>query len=834
MLSRDLTLPMNSFVPGVLLSIAENLPDSDTVQSIEAMAKRHCFSPTSPDWMENWTSILTNQALHLASKPMTRRAIMSVLRSVHASVKDIPMYRKTLFDAIFGFWRQRDASKMEEDDVVWLILGEEVVLRITEASYDSSEDPVIEEILVFLTDAATSIPCNDKPEETHPASQSSLTQTALVSGAHTPISSPLASRIQSSTRNQNRDRDNPMPSVMSLFTSLATGNSSRSQSQQPRQEEEPEIPEQKSPPLIEERPTRTSAVGAVIALVLIFSHLVFTSQPIAPTNSLLAIRLYDILIQTLSISSCPRARICALQFFFRLRADRDHKLYYASEDYDRDGRVVALAELIKRSPSSSEDSGTSKDADFRRSRPRVSERGPAGLSRADTHRSSSASGRSRSRAPGTGNLHSPISQTPIKSNTPLWRLPESPPFTLPLVGCVSEGLSSYDPTSPNNENVLPLSRYLSTITNMLEEGMDWEALSYILCHLPTQLANKHFFCGPKCRTLMVKLLKVLCAGISQGKLAANVENWPEGLKQRDAHGLAYHSISVLVSYKPCFDGQLLHALVEVLLEGLSGQPSTVKCCLQALSLCAFELQPSMRKYLPKILEKLSQIMSNAAMAIHIIDFLSIVGSIQTLHANFTEADFKMVFGVALQYLQQNNRPDPTQKISWALSQHTRVMSHYIIYVWFLAVRLSDRPRHIPFITRQLLLANEGNDVVDQPTEVCFDWLARYTYATADPRPANSFLSDTVTEGQNTGQAAAISEKTWLVGNSIVTIRALLKLGWIEVLSRRASGMTKFLCRVENVPMVAPGDVNPDLLSLPASLMLDRAGQSTTDLLEASG
>jgi hypothetical protein len=230
----------------------------------------------------------------------------------------------------------------------------------------------------------------------------------------------------------------------------------------------------------------------------------------------------------------------------------------------------------------------------------------------------------------------------------------------------------------------------------------------------------------------------------------------------------------------------------------------------------------MKKYLTRILEKLSQIMSNPEMAVHILSFLAFVGSLRELHYNFTEGDFKMVFGVALQYLQHYNRPGSSPTTSWALSQHLRLVAYYTIYSWFLAVKLPDRPHHVPFITRQLLLANEGRDEVDEPTEVCFDWLARYTYASADPRPANSLLSEIIMNPTSPGSSeVAVTEKTWLVGNAFVTIRALTRLGWIEILSRRPSGYTKFLCRVENVPMVGTGDVDPDMLSVPASLIMER-------------
>jgi hypothetical protein len=210
------------------------------------------------------------------------------------------------------------------------------------------------------------------------------------------------------------------------------------------------------------------------------------------------------------------------------------------------------------------------------------------------------------------------------------------------------------------------------------------------------------------------------------------------------------------------------------------------------------------------------------MAVHILSFLSIVGSIPALHANLREEDFKMVFGVALQYLQHHNRPCATPAMSWAMSQYVRMISFSVVYVWFLAVKLPHRPRHISYITRQLLLANEGKDDIDEPTEVCFDWLARYAYASADPRPAHSTLSEIVMNPNNLASPEpAVSEKTWLSGNSVITIRSLARLGWIEVLSRRPSGLTRFLCKLENIPLVGPGDVDPDMVSVAAGMMMER-------------
>ncbi|KIJ30192.1 hypothetical protein M422DRAFT_187467 [Sphaerobolus stellatus SS14] len=268
-------------------------------------------------------------------------------------------------------------------------------------------------------------------------------------------------------------------------------------------------------------------------------------------------------------------------------------------------------------------------------------------------------------------------------------------------------------------------------------------------------------------------------------------------------------------------------LVDAFLEGLHGKPSTAKVCLNALSVCAVELPAAITKNLARILEDLTRIMTNAAMAVHILDFVSIVGSLPALYANFQEEQFKLVFAVAVAYIHHHNDPDQdaSAKESFALSQHVLVIAYYIIYVWFLAVPLSDRPKYVEYLSRRLLLANETKGFVDEPTEVCFDWLARYTYASADPRPTFSMLGEVVTDPPLRTDGEPLEKpsgtKTWLWGNSLVSISVLPKRGWIKVESIRPSGETRFLCKLENFPQVNPGDVDPDRFTDAAILMSER-------------
>ncbi|KAG1807772.1 uncharacterized protein BJ212DRAFT_1436787 [Suillus subaureus] len=845
LLARDHSTYMIPLLSTTLFFIADHLTDADTAKLPSMMFEQHDLSPASPDWLKSWQDILSNPTLFAPTRALTRLEIMKALRSVYDSLKDMHSYRKSLADLVFDFCRMQADNPQEDltfdSSVAWRILGDEVVLRAVEAHTSSTsvapsselEAPTrfvpVRELIDLLTAVAVERGVQEDDDDTGCANAGTPASPAFPSSSASAVVTPMLSRKQSEHRGGNvRDRDSNMPSVMSILSSLA---GSRSQSQHSQEHESPRPPLVASPA---SEPILPRAAVAVVSLVSIFSQLAFTPHALLQRNVILAGQVFDTLVKLISQAKSPRTRHTVLQFTMRIRADRDHRLYFVDAHHDPDGNIMTLASLIGRiqGPSffgqvqQSEDERTSS-SDLNNDDSHVRKPQPRGPQERDGRRASrgrgirpnqSAGSRSQSRA----SLPTPSPSTnQVKPLETLWQFPESLPLTSIDQDNPSEGIFSYDPVS-ESIGVLRIDSYLSAIFDVLEKERNWEILSYVLCHLPVQLANKHLFCGPKCREMIARLLTSLCSELASGGLASSIDRWPLGLKPRDAHGLAFHTLTVLISYSRRFDLPLRHAIVDVLREGLDSQPTTIICCLQALTLCAFELLSSLKRSLPSILEKLSQIMSNPDMAVHILSFLSIVGSIPALHANLREEDFKMVFGVALQYLQHHNRPCATPAMSWAMSQYVRMISFSVVYVWFLAVKLPHRPRHISYITRQLLLANEGKDGIDEPTEVCFDWLARYAYASADPRPARSTLSEIVMNPNNLASPEpAVSEKTWLSGNSVVTIRSLARLGWIEVLSRRPSGLTRFLCKLENIPLVGPGDVDPDMVSVAAGMMMER-------------
>jgi len=822
----------------MLISIAENLTDKNTARLPAFMFEQHELTPTSPDWLRNWKILLGNTTAVSSQRPLTKCAVMEVLSMVYDSVKEMQSYRRPLADLVLGLcrtWVGKPEVESEDGHLLWKIVGEELVLRATEVASDDKEDS--RETLDGLINLLKTVSLEPSIEELEDMAdiRSALSDEGRSSGVTANIGpsnlvSPILSRMQTEfhATAKDKDKESALPSVMSILSSFASAAASRSQSSQtPLLEDTPE-PAPPEPEKIKTKPL-SRVVSAVSALVNAFCQLAFTPYILVDDLHQLAIRLFEVLLDILTQGQSARGKLTVLQFLMRLRADRNHNIYFISRTYDKDNHIAMLSGLIGRSSFPSYEM-TVEDleddySEARKSRSRAGQereekpimRGRGGVPR-------SAGSRSRSRAP-AGIFPSEVTR---KLRPPHWNFPETITFTVAEVDSTSEALVSYQIGRPSDaRNMLKVSQYLKAIIGILERETSWDVLSYVLCHLPTQLSNKHLFCGPLCRQFISRLLHALCTGILDGNLGFHIEAWPPGMKPRDAQGLAYHSLSVLVSYWRCFEPHQRHALVEVFQHGLDGQFTTIKCCLHALTLSAFELRSSVTKCLPGILEKLSQIMTNPNMSVHILAFISIVGSLPALYANFTEAQYKMVFGVALQYLQHYNRQNASPTISWALSQYVRIMSFTAVYIWYLALKLPDRPKHMPYITRQLMLANESNKELDIPTEVCFDWLARYTYSSADPRPATSSFSEVVMDPvSHPWESDPVIQpmKSWIIGNAIVTINALPRAGWVEVLSRRPSGYTKLICRLENVPMVGPGDVSPDLSSVPAGLMLDRSLQ----------
>lgn len=360
--------------------------------------------------------------------------------------------------------------------------------------------------------------------------------------------------------------------------------------------------------------------------------------------------------------------------------------------------------------------------------------------------------------------------------------------------------------------VLPVSEYLAAIIRILRYEDDWELVSYVLCYLPDQLSNKHFACGPRAAQQIHQLRRLLCGGIIRDTLIDQV-SLPGTIKRTDAHAVAYQLLATLIAYRSLFDKSQQDEMVAAFARGLRTAGNTAKACIHAIAMACHELEPSVRKFLPEILTSLARILSTASVSVHILELIATMAQIPQLYANLTETDFQTVFGIAIQYISnhnqqrlddaakaQTNAPPTGQEVDEAVAvmsafqQYVYLMAYYIIAVWFVSLRLPERRRYVTFIVGKLISACHGHSFVDEAAEVCLDMIARYTYANAEPRPRPSLYADTIASALGN----PVVEKSWMLGNAIISIKSLSRPGWAEVCVRRPSGIVRMMWELENL------------------------------------
>ncbi|KXS17553.1 hypothetical protein M427DRAFT_96902 [Gonapodya prolifera JEL478] len=299
-----------------------------------------------------------------------------------------------------------------------------------------------------------------------------------------------------------------------------------------------------------------------------------------------------------------------------------------------------------------------------------------------------------------------------------------------------------------------------------------------------------------------RLRTVLCDSILNDQLAPNLK-LPKTVRKADLYVRAYRLLAGLIPYaKQSFSKSDQDEIVGAFQLGLTKWTQTARPCTHALLLCMYELPLSMVKHLAGTLDRMGRIMSTTAIAVHILEFLVSLIKTPNLWANFVEADYQRVFAIAL---RESIHPHPRETANAsqshfspvaqnALAQYVIFLAYHTITLWFSSIRLSDRRKFVPYILRNLALANGTSRPIDERIEVCVDMLMRFSFANAEPKPQKSLVTRVMFDDAPAGQ---VLTKTWLQGNALLTIRVLKSSCWAEISIRRPTGTTVFLSRLEN-------------------------------------
>ncbi|KAF2755114.1 hypothetical protein EJ05DRAFT_513429 [Pseudovirgaria hyperparasitica] len=522
--------------------------------------------------------------------------------------------------------------------------------------------------------------------------------------------------------------------------------------------------------------------------------------------------LYDLLLYIAGSTACQTdARVSALKLLFRLRSDARHAILISPSSEGQDIAFV-LCRTAETAVVREDDSSNN----------RAVEESPMGLYRAAGSPSPHSSLTRQTSRPNN------VASRVAKPIAPLWMYPGPRGLPDEPRSSASHLVFAYiDPESKvarDARRTLKLALWLELLISIIQRDDDWEIYSYVLVHFGPQLTNRALFKGCVPQIKMVR--NVLCE-----QLRATSFQEPPGytsLKKADVAVCLFYTLTVLISYHQFFEKSEEDELVRTFLFGIGSWDRTSKWCIHAITICCHELPLSTSKTLDSIIQKMSQVVTQQQIAVHILEFLTALSRMPELYKNFREDDFKMVFGVSFRYLQhvryqrenlassntlRNSNSGygtlrhsgPFQEFSTVseqeakpkeipaahdLPQYVLALAYQAIAFWFLSMRLQDRRNHMAWITKNLIhIDNQGKEVMEEQAQVTIDLMQRVAFSDRDET-----MPDSAFAGPEDGE---VSKKTWIVGHSLLTVETAARTGASQVTTRRASG-TRYLTMRPNL------------------------------------
>ena len=110
-------------------------------------------------------------------------------------------------------------------------------------------------------------------------------------------------------------------------------------------------------------------------------------------------------------------------------------------------------------------------------------------------------------------------------------------------------------------------------------------------------------------------------------------------------------------------------------------------------------------------------------------------------------------------------------------------SFHVITFWYMALKLSDRPLYMLWIAKNLTYKDRsGNDTIEDQGIVTMDMMERLAYSDREETGRTLGFA-----GPNDGE---VSQKTWIIGLSLLTIETAGRTGVSQITRRRP---VRFLC-----------------------------------------
>ncbi len=545
-----------------------------------------------------------------------------------------------------------------------------------------------------------------------------------------------------------------------------------------------------------------------------------------------ALRIFAELLWIAKSHDCETdARISALKMLVRLRADWANRIFLTPFTESE-----GLAATLYRTPASLARKQAADEAAQQHRLSRVEDSGSSRISRS----TSFGQGHPQARQPyrsGSGITRA------LQRHHQMWMSPDSealPDQTSGKASSLLVSVSSNKTVMPNfqddnnklddtadqvegnheelfshdHQKTINIARYLETIIGLLQNGCEWEVYSYILVHVSSQLTNQALF---RAAIPQIKILReVVCEQIKNNSYQEPPIS--SGLRKADVAICLFQLLNMVMSYHQHFSKLDQDEIVRTFLQGVGERTS--KCCIHALSICCHELPGSTSKALVNILQKMSQIITQSHVAIHILEFLACLARLPNLYVNFREDEYRIVFAICFRYLQyvrdqqtketanRNSIPQGRApsinfegfrgladnsgaesnfqpNTSDDLPQYVYALAYHVIIFWFLSLKLADRAGQVSWIAKNLVSTDaNGKEKIDEQAQVTLDFMQRVAYADVDESdPDPSFNEKTF---------GPIQKKRWILGNSLITVEQATRGDWAQITKRQPSGTSCYV------------------------------------------
>ena len=563
-----------------------------------------------------------------------------------------------------------------------------------------------------------------------------------------------------------------------------------------------------------------------------------------------SLRLYHALINIVKSSHCEvDARLTAMKLLFRLRADWANRVFIT-----KTLETNFVAPTLCRTPETrakKQAEETAQSIRLLRNEHGGSSRSARGVSFSQGERGMPM--RSASVAAGSGLMGS--AGNPARYHQ-LWSLPDPEALPESVTGVFSPVLVSHrheaegEQTEEDSEELetkettekqacdartvaLDIATWLEAVLGLLH-GSDWEVYSFALVHLPSQLSNHAIF--RDAIPQIQELRRLICEQVRTNSFQEPPN--ASGLRRADVAICLFHSLTMILSYHDHFQKGDEDEIVKTFVHGIATWERSAKCCIHALSICCHELPLSTSKSLVQLLTKMSTIITQPHVSIHILEFLACLSRLHHVYVNFREEEYKIVFGICIRYLQSvrdrkgSNRnshvsePSTPAASSASISdavhpsatddlpQYVYALAYHVILFWFLALKLPDRANLVGWLVRNIYNEVEDGSTDNEQALTSIDFMQRYTYADVEESSQDPlFTSDRFGE---------ILKKRWLVGYSIVTVRQATTTGWAQIVKRQPSGTSAFTIRETFDP--------PPPHQTPNYVDISREGQVSTNTI----